>query len=158
MGQICELNHKSHFRIVFNYLKIILLQGFPGGTSGKESACQCRRHKRSGFDPWVGKIPWRRAWQPTPVFLPGESHGQKSLMGYTVHTVAKSRPWLKWLCTHTVVLKRHVMNICYGKITFSLKIYFPLSITYIYLYLTHACVCVYIHTYAEFSWVENIAE
>ena len=95
MGQICELNHKSHFRIVFNYLKIILLQGFPGGTSGKESACQCRRHKRSGFDPWVGKIPWRRAWQPTPVFLPGESHRQKSLVGYTVHTVAKSRPGLK---------------------------------------------------------------
>ena len=37
---------------------------------------------RSGFDPWVGKIPWRRKWQPTPVFLPGESHGQTSLAGY----------------------------------------------------------------------------
>ena len=46
---------------------------FPGGTSGKEPACQCRRCKRYGFDPWMGKIPWRRAWQPTPVFLPGES-------------------------------------------------------------------------------------
>ena len=43
------------------------------GTSGKEPACQCRRHKRHGFDPWVGKIPWRRAWQPTPAFLPGAS-------------------------------------------------------------------------------------
>ena len=50
-----------------------LLLGFPGGASGKEPACQCRRHKRGGFDPWVGKIPWRKAWQPTPVFLPGES-------------------------------------------------------------------------------------
>ena len=40
---------------------------------GKEPACQRRRHKRHGFNPWVGKIPWRRAWQPTPVFLPGES-------------------------------------------------------------------------------------
>ena len=39
------------------------------------------RHKRRGFNPWVGKIPWRRAWQPTPVFLPGESHGQRSLAG-----------------------------------------------------------------------------
>ena len=39
--------------------------------------------KRGGFDPWVGKIPWRRAWQPTPVFLPGESHGQRSLGGYS---------------------------------------------------------------------------
>ena len=47
--------------------------GFPGGTSGKEPACQFRRHKRYRFDPWVGKIPWLRAWQPTPVFLPGES-------------------------------------------------------------------------------------
>ena len=56
---------------------------FPGGTSGKEPACQCRKHKRHRFDPWVGKIPWRRAWQPTPVFLPGESHGQRSLAGYS---------------------------------------------------------------------------
>ena len=55
---------------------------FPGGTSGKEPACQCRRHKRRGFDPWVGTIPWRRKWQPTPVFLPGEFHGQRSLSGY----------------------------------------------------------------------------
>ena len=41
------------------------------------------RHKRLGFDPWVRKIPWRRAWQPTPVFSPGESHGQRSLVGYS---------------------------------------------------------------------------
>ena len=54
-----------------------------GGTSGKEPACQDRRHKRGGFDPWVGKIPWRRAWQPTPVFLPGASHGQRRLVGYS---------------------------------------------------------------------------
>ena len=47
--------------------------GFPGGTSGKEPACQFRRQKRYRFDPWVGKIPWLRAWQPTPVFLPGKS-------------------------------------------------------------------------------------
>ena len=39
---------------------------------------QCRRR---GFDPWVGKITWRRAWQPTPGFLPGESHGQRNLAG-----------------------------------------------------------------------------
>ena len=41
---------------------------------------QCRR---CGFDPWIREIPWRRAWQPTPVFLPGESHGQRSLVGYS---------------------------------------------------------------------------
>ena len=61
----------------------MLLLGFPGGTSGKEATCQCRKHKRHGFDPWVRKIPWRRAWQPTPVFLPEESHGQRGLAGYS---------------------------------------------------------------------------
>ena len=44
--------------------------GLPGDTSGKEPSWEYRRCKRCGFDPWVGKIPWRRAWQPTPVFLP----------------------------------------------------------------------------------------
>ena len=57
--------------------------GFPGGTSGKESTCQCRRLKRHGFSPWVGKIPWSRKQQPTPVFLPGKFHGQRSLAGYS---------------------------------------------------------------------------
>ena len=52
-----------------------------GGSIGREAACQYRRHDRFRFDPWVGKIPWRRAWQPTPVFLPGESHGQRSPAG-----------------------------------------------------------------------------
>ena len=61
----------------------IVLMGMPGGSSGKESACQCRRCKRRGFDPWVEKISWSRAWQPTPVFLPGESHRQQSLVGYS---------------------------------------------------------------------------
>ena len=55
--------------------------GFPGGTVGKESACQRRRHKMSKFNPWVGKIPWKRKWQSTPVLLPGKSHGQRSLVG-----------------------------------------------------------------------------
>ena len=56
--------------------------GFPCSSIGKESACRCRRHRRHGFDPWVRKIPWRRKWEPTPVFLPGKSHGQRSLVGY----------------------------------------------------------------------------
>ena len=63
--------------------KSVFQQGFPGGTSDKEPACQCKRLKRHGFDSWVGKISWRRAWQPTPVFLLGESHGQRSLAGYS---------------------------------------------------------------------------
>ena len=52
-------------------------------TSGKEPTYRCRRRKRRGFEPWVRKIPWRRAQQPTPVFLPGEPHGQRSLAGYS---------------------------------------------------------------------------
>ena len=47
---------------------------------GKEPICQC---KRPGFNPWVGKIPWRKKWQPPPVFLPGEPHGQRRLAGYS---------------------------------------------------------------------------
>ena len=50
---------------------------------GKKSACQCWRHRKCRFDPWVGKISWRREWQPTPVFLPGKFHGQRSLVGYS---------------------------------------------------------------------------
>ena len=52
---------------------------FPWWPNDKECTCQCRRPR---FDTWVGKIPWRRKWQPTPVFLPGKSHGQRSLVGY----------------------------------------------------------------------------
>ena len=55
-----------------------------GGASGEESSCQCRRCNRCGFDPWVGEIPWRRKWQPIPVFLPGKSHGQRSLASYSL--------------------------------------------------------------------------
>ena len=57
--------------------------GFPGGANGKEPACQCRRHKRPGFIPGARKIPWRRAQQLMPVFLPGESNGQRSLVSYS---------------------------------------------------------------------------
>ena len=64
--------------------------GLPGGASGKEPACQCRRHKRCSFDPWVGTILWRRAWKLTPVFLPGEFHGQRNLAGYSPQGHKKS--------------------------------------------------------------------
>ena len=49
---------------------------------GKEPTSQCRRYKRCGFNPWVRKIPWRREWQPVPVFLPGEFIGQRRMAGY----------------------------------------------------------------------------
>ena len=66
----------------FHYRGCTCCLGIPGGVSGKETACQCRRHKGLEFDLWVGKIPWGRKWQPTPVFLPGDAHGQMSLLGY----------------------------------------------------------------------------
>jgi len=74
---------KSQTRLSDWTTTIEQLLGFPDGASDKEPACQCRRRKRHQFDPWVRKIPWRRAQQPTPVFLPGESHGQRSLAGYS---------------------------------------------------------------------------
>ena len=78
----------------------VYMQGFPGGASCKEPACQYRNHKRRGFDPWVRKIPWKRAWQLTPVFMPEESSGQRSLWAL-VHRVAKSQTQLTSLSTHT---------------------------------------------------------
>ena len=56
---------------------------FQDGASGKGSACQCRSWRRRRFDCWVEKILWRSKYQPTPVFLPGKSHRQKSLVGYS---------------------------------------------------------------------------
>ena len=67
---------------------------FPGGSVDKEPACQCRRCRKHGINPWVRKIPWRRKWQPTPVFFPGKSHGQRSLVGCSPHGVVKSQTQL----------------------------------------------------------------
>ena len=75
-------NHSSDTHL--NHLgPVHCFSGFPSGASGKELTCRCRRHMRRGFDPWVWKTPWRRAWQPTLVFLHGESHRQRSLAGYS---------------------------------------------------------------------------
>ena len=57
--------------------------GYSGGTSDKEHPCQCRIYQRHGFNPLGGKSPWRRAWQPTPVCLSGESHGPGSRTGHS---------------------------------------------------------------------------
>ena len=56
----------------------------------KKITCPRRKHKRLRFDPWVGKIPWSRKWQPAPVFLPGEFCGQESLVGYSPGDVKES--------------------------------------------------------------------
>ena len=80
-------------------------RGFTGGANDKEPACQGRRCKRHGFDPWVRKILWRRARQPTPVFFPVKLHEQGSLVGYS-HGLAKSQTWLMQLSTHTTFKRR----------------------------------------------------
>ena len=76
---------------VFIWILLTSQKDFPGGTSGKEPACQCRRHRSLGF---------QRAWQPTSVFLPRQAHGQRSLVG-GVRRVTKSQIRLEQLSTHT---------------------------------------------------------
>ena len=101
-----------------------------GDTSGKELSYQCWGW---GFIPWVRKIPCRRAWQSTPVFLPGESHGQRSLVGYNPKSCRK-------LDTTEVTLHAH--SIC-------ITIHVDISSIYIYM-----CVCVYkyIFIYTQQFW------
>ena len=67
-----------------------------GGASGKQTTCEYKRHKKLGFDPWVGTISWKRAWQSILVFLPGESQGQRSLVGYSPwgHKESDVTEWL----------------------------------------------------------------
>ena len=66
------------------FCRVLAPPDFPGGISDKQPTCQCRRHNRQGFSPWVGKIPWRRAWQPTPVFLPGNTSYAGTQLGTRV--------------------------------------------------------------------------
>jgi len=80
---------------------ILVFKGFPGGAQVKGSACNVGD---LGSNPWVGKIPWRRKWQPTLVFLPGESHGRRSLVGYSPQA-AKSQTRLS---DFTFTLKKKI--------------------------------------------------
>ena len=96
---------KSLLKDIFRSSQIhvsVLVLGFPGGANGKESACQCRRHKKLGFHPWV-ELPWRRAWQSTSVFWPGQSYGQRSLVGYS----PQSHTWVTHI-THS--LKKYLFS------------------------------------------------
>ena len=86
---LCQLNQKTDND--FNWYVSMDLSGFPGCTSGKEPSYQCRRHKRHKFNPCVGKILWRRAWQSTTEFLRGQFHGQRSLTGYSPWGSQKSQ-------------------------------------------------------------------
>ena len=84
-----DYNTNSYIKQQYIKVKPQILNTFstfcelPRWLSDKESTCQYRKHRRPGFDPWVGRNPWRRKWQPTSVFLPGQSHGQRNLAVYS---------------------------------------------------------------------------
>ena len=71
-SQVTTIGHLSQYTDIM---------GLPRWCSSKECTCQCRKCGRRQFGPWVWKIPWRKTWQPTPVFSPGEFHGQRSPVG-----------------------------------------------------------------------------
>ena len=128
-------------KILFFYMAVSNIPlDFPGGTSGREPACQCRRHKRHGFHFWVRKIPWNWAWWPTPVLLPGEYN--RAALWPTVHRVSKRWTLLKW---HSIYIVFHYIHIPYHLYPFicwwRLRFHWQLKIAtmnirvYIYIFL-----------------------
>ena len=113
----------------FGYQPFYHICRLPRWLSGREFAYWCRRRRRRRFDLWIGKIPWRRKWQPFSVFLPGKSHGQRSRQA-TVHGVTKNQTWLRMhahyiYALQTLLLKPldiHVQkNNFYSSLTKNLK-------------------------------------
>ena len=100
-SRLCVKNLCTMLNIM-NYYSY--LRGFSSGVTGKEPTYQCRRHKKGRFHPWVGKVPWRRKWQPGPVFLPGESLDQRNLVGLQSmgsHRVRHNKQLSMHTCTPT---------------------------------------------------------
>ena len=102
-------------------------------------SCQSRRQKRCGFDPQVGKIPWRRAWQPTPVYLPGEPHGQRSLAGCNVRSLKESDTHVIFLILNNKIV--HQISVALSYVAFlkpqkntrkQLKVHHSLQRTYLF--------------------------
>ena len=92
-----EGGHDPSKTVILNQGRFCSSLGLPRCHSGKESTCQCRRF---GFKPWVRKIPWRRKWQPTPVFLPGNPMDRGAWRA-AVQGVAESETWLSdWQHRH----------------------------------------------------------
>ena len=109
-----HIANTNAFSILHNYPYYLYLKhfhhpqnktGFQGAATCEESACQFQKHKRHGFDLWVGTIPWSRKWQPTPIFLPGEFHGQRSPAGYPM---GSQKVGHKWATAHTHTQTVHV--------------------------------------------------
>ena len=98
MQQLLELQNKTKI-FKFSMRKLWLARW----SRDKESACQCKRHKRNQCDPWVARIPWNRKWQPIPVFLPAKFHGQRSWWGRKelVQLGMRARKRTHYTHTHT---------------------------------------------------------
>ena len=128
---LSDSSRETEAKSLIKKLCAVFQMGFPGGARGKEPACQYWIRERHRFNPWVGKMPWRRAWQPTPVFLPGESCGQKSLVGYSLWghkeserteitlqecsehpNAANIRCWIAWRMAHIVWAMRRFSAVC----------------------------------------------
>ena len=91
-----------HILYINKHSSYRFLLGLPSGTSGKELACQCKRHKRCGFDPWVWKILWRRACNPLQYSCP-ENTMDRRIWWVTAYRVTKSWTWLKWLSMYLFI-------------------------------------------------------
>ena len=119
------------------------VEGFPSWLSGKESACQCRK---CVFYPRVGKIPWRKKWQPTPVFLPGKSHDQRSLVGCSPWGHKESdtiKDMHTWHCRQWLLFTIHTY---YS--------FFPIF-TWFFTFRSCVCVCVCVCNMMAF-WKSNV--
>ena len=104
----------THAHILFSIVAVPIYR-LPWGLRSKESICQFRRCE---FNPWVEKIPWRKAWQHTPVFLPGQFHGQKSLAGYSLTGHKESDVTETHVCTQATHTNLHSQQQC-ARVTFS---------------------------------------
>ena len=132
-GRIPEHTHNVSMQECILFFFFFFLKLY--GTSGKEPTCQCRRLKRYGSDPWVRKIPWRRKWQPTPVFLPGKFRGQRSLVGYspwgrkeqdttkTTQHVCTIYSWFTILCSFLLYCKMIQLHIY--SFSYSFPLFYP---------------------------------
>ena len=110
-------------------------------TTGKLPTCQSMQHERGRFDPWVGKILWRRAWQPTSVLFPGEFHGQRSLVGYN--------PWgckeldMTEATQHVCCHKTKAVCVCVRMSELKNYIHIHIHLNF----SVHVCVCVRVYMF-----------
>ena len=124
--------------------------GSPGGASGEESTCQCRRCKRCGFDPWVGNITWKRKWHLHPSILAWTCHGQKNLESYS-----------PWGCEESDMSKhthtdRHTHTDSHTHLPAHLSIILTQLFSYLFLFVCFFFFCLFVLVIALFISVFSI--